>query len=222
MKEWLIKSHKVYMKTQIKNVSFQKLNIVMAVLLLFTMFAFFTACSKDEGGGAGAVCGSGYTLVNNVCQYSGAAGGPGINQIPSYQFIKNGSISNGSSYRDFVYRYTFQYYDCWYSTPYNCKDLQVSLKALSGDNYIIYIKSPMNSPQSTSGVPSPIPLNARKIQTPTFPDGFIFESVYYNPYPYVPMEVWVYGTLDQPTLTYRLYFEGRNIGSGVMRKGLDY
>jgi hypothetical protein len=212
------------MKNKLKNVNFQKLNLVMAVLLLFTMFAFFTACSKDKGGGASVVCGAGYVLVNNVCQYNGAAGGPGVHQIPSYQFIKNGNIpgSGESEYRDFVYRYTFQYYNCWYSYPYRCNDLQVSLKNMGGENFIIYIKSPMNAPQAPNLYPSPIPVMARRVLSPTNPNGAIFESIYYNPYPYVPMELWINGTLDQQTLRYTLYFEGTNIGSGTMRKGIDY
>lgn len=193
----------------------------MMLLLLVTMMALFGACSKkNDGGSTPVTCPSGYVLINNICQYNGGTT-TGSSAIPSAYFAKNGSIEDGSMYRDFVYRYTFQYFNCWYSTPYSCNDAQVSLLKQSNDIYTLFVKSPMNSANS-SYYPSAIPIQVRRVSTPTHSSGYIFEAVYTNPYPYVAIELWTHGDLTSSQTPYSLYFEGRQITTGTMRKGIDY
>ncbi len=203
-----------------KNVSLKKLNILMAFLLFFTMMALFSACSKDKGGGGQVTCPAGHVLVNNTCQYQGGYSGPGYSSIPSSQFIINGRVDNGSMFRDLINRYIMtSFTNCWPSDT--CRRLQISIVQRSATVYTGYIKA-VAIPPFNQYFPNIIPVVLRKVESPSNANGIIFESVYSNPMPYVPLEIWVTGDLTQSTSTYQLYFENTLTATGTMRKGIDY
>lgn len=160
---------------------------------------------------------------NGGCQYpNGGYGWQNTQYPPQGHFLKNGSISNSSQFRDFAVRY-YGYNHYYNALGYGDKAAQVKMGGLTSQNAVIQVISPelIQGSMTMQGV---------KFQYSNNTNATYYTIYSNNPYTYEIGELEVIGDISKAvTLQYKLYYK-RNanreqntvIISGYLRRGIDF